>query len=169
VANVKTTLSIKFKDALGVPSTVFLYGEVPDTKTIAELATSWGAGITAVAGVTNAGFVDAQAEVAVGSLVPITPAGTSESERGLLLNYEQADSIYKSPLWVPSVNPALIVGGKVNVSDAAIIALNAFLLSGSGGLFPTSKYLNVLTGLADAAESFRKLRRLADKRTKVVE
>lgn len=169
MANISTNLSIKFKDALGVPASVFLYGEVPDTTTLSELNTAWGAGVTAVAGVTNAGFVEAFGEIKIGSLAPITPAGTSESERGLLANYRQASSPYMSPLWIPSINPALVVGGKVDVSAAEIIALTAFLLSGSGGLFPTSKYGNVLTGLADVAESFRKLRRLADKKTKVIE
>jgi len=169
MATRKALVSFSFVDVIGVPGSTNLYADVDDTKTVAQVMTDLGLLATDIQDISNASLIEARVELLDIIVSPPAAADTSESERGVLINWRQTGSTYKYGVWIPSVDPALIVDGHVVVTTGAIAALASLIESPMTALTIVSKYFLTLPSIADAAEAFRKLRRRAEKITKVFE
>lgn len=165
----KAIVSFSFVDKIGVPASSNFYADVDDTKTVAQVITDAGLLAVDMQDISNASLIEYRVELINVVVGPPAAADTSESERGLLINFRQTGSAYKYGLWVPSVDPALIVDGHVVVTTGAIAALASLIEAPMTALTIVSKYFLTLPSIADAAEAFRKLRRRAEKITKVFE
>ena len=83
----------------------------------------------------------------------------SNVQKTLLENFTVADSIYPTDVIIPAVKGSLIdVNGHPVVVGGAIGDLNALIIVGSGNVFPNNEFLLDITGLRDAAVTFRKHR-----------
>lgn len=154
------------RDELGVPASLPFYAKVADTTTLAQLATDVDSLVTLVAAVTL-DSISAQASVKIGSLIAPTPDAGAESERGAILNMDQAGTTRAYGFWVPGLDPTLVVDGKIVIGSGAIKDLTDAITAGISHLGFTSEFGNDVGALLDGAEAFRKLRRRAEKLTKV--
>lgn len=94
-----------------------------------------------------------------------SPAATAENNRTAVFNLSQSSTPYKFPVEVLSFADALLVGGRVDLSDADVIAFLAGLTAAGTALTPESTSFYTLVALIDALLSFRK--RYKTSKTKV--
>jgi hypothetical protein len=168
MAQVGAIISYSFVDQIHVPASTPFYVLVDDTQTVADVMTKLQADIALVAGITDDGIASVKLELEANVSAYLTPAADSESEQGLLINLNQANSIYAQPEWIPALKDSLVVGGKVVITAGGPIDLLLAQLTALGGVYEyVSKYKNRIFSLRDAAQSFRKLRRRSEKITKV--
>lgn len=84
-------------------------------------------------------------------------AADINSQKTLLENFVAADTKYPQDFEVPAVKGTLIdADGKPVIASGAIKDLNDAIIAGSGAVYPNNKFLLDLTGLRDAAVTFRK-------------
>lgn len=166
MGNAHIIVSVSYEDDLGVPASTPLYGLLDDGTTIATMLTDVGAIIADIKAVSTAKIVGVS--VGVEATVSDTLGDDPECERGLNLSFE-TDTTRDWGIWFASLDPALVVDGKVVTASGAVKTLSDALVAGSGTITWESAYRNGLTALETAAESFRKLRRNAEKLTKVIE
>ncbi len=166
MANINFVISTSFKDIIGVPASLPLYGVVADTVTVAQVITDLNTLRDQLHAISDDGIVNLSLGLLDNVSSVLTPGADSVSEQGLNLSFDQSGSNYAYGVWIPSLKDALIVDGHVDMGDAAITDFQASMVTGLTYLDFTSPYGNTLVGLINGAESFRKLRRRADKLTK---
>jgi hypothetical protein len=164
MATVHGLVTVSFEDGLGVPASVAVNFTLNDAATVADAVS----GAVALAGFLN----DVSDDAILGSTVQIftgdTAAITSgaETNEGVNISMETSALTRDWAIWVPALKDALIVDDHINIATGAIFNLAAELVTPSGVLFWETPYQNTYTALESAAESFRKLRGLASKKTK---
>lgn len=166
MALVQALLSVRYTDPIHVPASTPMYIEVDDSKTIAEVITKMQADLLIWKGLTDDGIDGFSVSLEADTSATATPAADANSEQGLLVNFNQANSKYAFGVWVAGVKDTLIVNGKVVITDPAIGAFEGMIDAIGGTYEYFSKFYNKLDTLRDAAEAFRKLRRRAEKITK---
>jgi len=166
MANYDAIISLSMRDELGVPASLPLYARVADTTTVAQLATDVDALVTLVAGVTL-DSIQAAITLKIENIIQVAPLTGAESERGVIVNMDQANTTRSYGFWVPGLNPSLVVDGHVVVGSGALKDLTDAISAGISHLSFTSEFGNDVGAWLDAAEAFRKLRRRAEKLTRV--
>ena len=76
----------------------------------------------------------------------------------MVLNFENADNMYATPILLPSYLDTMIVNGKINLAQANLAALIANILSTAGTADYQSKDIQQLSALRDAFLADRKQR-----------
>lgn len=159
-------ISVGFIDSEGVPASTHLPVLSDNTKTLAAIAADVGTIATALAALSEDGLTEVKYTLVVDS-TRTTPTADSDSQEGLLINYNVQNTKYPQEVWVPALIDALTVNGKIDLSNAALLAFtNAYTaLTTTFGCNGSSL---IITTLRDAAEAFRKLRRLATKKSRSI-
>jgi len=167
MANLQVTWSYRIKDALGVSvsfdDTVML---IPDTTTLATLQTITNSLTDVIDPVTD-GMIDLitikiDANIVGAKSAPNTDA---EVERTGLFNYSQDTVSRKYALDLPAIARAVIADGKIDVSNADVVAFFQWFTAAHSGGTVVSKFLYALDALLDVAITFRKHRRPETRRS----
>lgn len=159
-------LSYQITDALGVTATHPVFINAPSGETLAQLQTFANDYTPLIDAVTDGEITGIELRIPlVVTGAKSGPVAGSEVERTGLFNFEQAGTRYKFGVDVPSIANALLVNGKIDLSNAAITNWVAFLEATTIGITFVSKFANALTALLDAVITFRKHRKLENKRS----
>lgn len=148
-------LSVSYEDENGVPASTPFYGVFDTATTVATLLTNVAGFLADVANITL--------DKITGGVIGIeTPAiGTADagsiSQKGVNISMETATT-RDWGFWIPALDPALIVAGKVKIDSGAIFDLAASLVAGTGAITWETAYRNGFSALESAEETFRKLR-----------
>lgn len=94
-------------------------------------------------------------DITVPGGIKASPVVDSTVRRGAVESFANP-SRFNWSLYIPSFSLALITGGNIDITDAAVIALNAAYVTGAGGFTPSNGLGLDLTAFLRAAESFRK-------------
>jgi hypothetical protein len=167
VADVFGLVSIQQEDYLGVSTSFDLPIKTADSNTIATLATQLQAFQAVYDPMTGAVIrkVTLKLNMPADSGNKTDPVAGCENEKTGLFNYSQTGSVYKYGIDVPGIDEALIVDGKINLTDAIVEAFDAWLKIAHSNVQAVSKYGLVLVALLDALLSFRKHRRAENRRS----
>lgn len=165
MANQAVRFSASLVDELGTSASTTAYGLVPDTVTLAQISTSWASWAAALDGITGGAITGGRIDLVKGATGADKgngagkPATGARVEQTGIVNFTNAANAHRWGEAIPSLANGMIVGGKLNLADAAVIAFNALLTGAlNGGTF-TNPYLQALTGVKDAILSFRERRR----------
>ena len=160
-------LTCEVIDALGVTTSHTIFINPPAATTITQLQTF----ANDYAGVLDS-IIDGQITALTAKItltlpgtIKTSPVAGSEVERTGLFNMSQSGSKYKQGVDVPTLAAAVIVNGKIDLTNAQVLAYLAFLEAVTVGISVVSKFVNSLTGLVDALITFRKHRKLENRRS----
>lgn len=166
--NVPAIVSLTIQDEVGTKANLPVYVEVPDTVTVATLR-----------GFSQTIAIDADA-ISGGKVIEIrntlsipqpvsgikaNPVAGSRVEQTGLFNFSQLGSKYRWPIDVPAIADTKLIKGRIDLTDADIIAFIAAMSTTASLIVPSSKWALALEGLLDAALTFRKHRKQLIKET----
>jgi|SRR5215471_3690055 len=161
-------LSIRLTDALGVTVSMPVYIALDPSKTLSAIEADLNSVIAAVEATTDSFIEGATLNVEV-SIVrtgfKTSPNATAENERTGLFNFKQTGSPYKNGVDLPAIQDALITGGKIDLTAAAITALVNALTVPFTTFEVVSTAIRALTALTDALLTFRKHRKAESRRS----
>ena len=87
------------------------------------------------------------------------PKAGSRVEQTGIINFTNASNSHRWGEGLPGLDDAVISGGKLDLTNAAVIAFNAIMTGAlAGGTF-TNPYLQAIVAVKDALLSFRERRR----------
>lgn len=154
-------LSISQIDYLGTKASHDVYINIPDTKTVANLATFMTDYLAFYGAVTGAQGLDAQIKIHLPLTgMPTSPVAGAENEKTGLFSFNQSATRYVAAIDVPAIRETLITNGKIDLTPAgAVDGWLSFLESTPDGITVTGKFNNAITTLRTAALTFRKHRR----------
>lgn len=165
MANKNVRFSASIVDELGTKATTVAYGVVPDTVTLAGLMTAQGAWVSALDGVTDGAITGSTAVIQSGPLATDKGAGAGKAKAGSrveqtgVVNYTNATNTHPWGEAIPALADATITAGKLDLTNAAVIAFNAILTGALAGGNYTNPYLQAISGIKDAILSFRERRK----------
>jgi hypothetical protein len=165
MANVLGWLQVGYIDAVGVPASTRVFVLYDDTATLATLRTQASAILAAETGLSEDGITDVKMVVNLATPVISSPVADSDSNEGLLMNWRVTGSRYPQEVWVPAHIDSLIVNGKIDLTNTELLNFEAAYTS-QANISPANEFGIALTTLRDAAESVRKLKRIATKNTR---
>lgn len=87
------------------------------------------------------------------------PVADQFVRRGALLSFDPAATKFAYGQFIPAINPALVTGGQILVTDPIFTAWRDRILLGEAGppvRLPSDEYANDITGLNGASLRFRK-------------
>jgi hypothetical protein len=162
-------VSYKILDNLGVTVSMPIYVAVDDTKTVAQALTDANLIGQQIDPIIDGQILQTSMAIDGGppSGAKSSPVSTAEVERTGLFNFDQATSPYRFGVDVPSIADAKIVNGKIDLTDADIIAFLDVLTAAGTALTPESTSLYTLVALLDALLTFRKHRKAESRRSLV--
>jgi len=166
--NVSVRMSFSFQDVIGVPASLILFGTAVDTVTAAQLKSDLIDMVGILHAISLDGIVASDVAIVYDPGLIKIPGVDSESERGVNINFAQTNVIYSYGVWIPGLDPALVVDGKVDVANSAFTDFATAMGSGLTHISMLSDYQNDVETMRNAAETFRKLRRRASKVTRVI-
>lgn len=167
MATYEGLLSAELHDVIGTPSSTNLYLKVPDTVTVANLAT-FVQDYSAVLDPITGAQID---RMSIKITLPFSgaksaPIAGSEVEKTGLFNFEQTGSFYKFGIDIPAIAASVLTtGGLIDLTNTNVQAWITFLGTVTAGITVVSKFLNTLVALLDALISFRKHRKQESRRT----
>lgn len=167
MADVTGLISMQVTDYLGVTVSSDLPIKSVDTNTLATLVTQIQGYQTVFDDVTGGQITRCR----VSFDVPLTaglkdaPVSGDEVEMTGLFNYRQTGSVYKYGIDIPAIAASVIVDGKIDLTNAAIEAFDAWLKIAHSQVQAVSKYALLLASMADALISFRKHRKAQTRRS----
>lgn len=168
MATLHGIISMGMIDSTGAKASVEgLFVQLDDSATLATIMAAGQAIVAATAALSEDGLQEWTLRIrgSTTGLTTVTP--DSDSEEGLGINMNQTGNPYPQEIWIPAMIDALLVNGKIDLTNALLTAWTA-LLAAANPLRGESKAFNVLTTLRDAAEAFRTLKRQARKKTKSI-
>jgi len=161
--------SYRLKDAEGIVTNKVVYATFDDSKTMANIQTESNA-ITAVLDpLTECEIVNAEFSIVLTiSGAKGAPVADSDVQETLLTSYVQNGSFYKWGDDVPAYIDAINVNGRIDLTNATLVAWSTFLTSVTGGFTPSGRMGNALLALSSGVETFRKKRKQLNARSKTL-
>lgn len=90
----------------------------------------------------------------------LNAGGAGDIQRGALLSFNAANTVYKHGMFVPTVKDSLFTGDTPITDTGALATFISDVIAGMGTggseLIPSDRYANDLTALASATKRFRK-------------
>lgn len=165
MASVFGWLEVGFIDSEQVPASTRVFVLYDDTVTLATLMTQAAAITAAIIGLSEDAVTGVKVVQIPANPGPLTPLADSDSNEGLLQNWRVTGSRYPQEIWIPAHIDSLIVNGVVDLTNTQLLNFEAAYTSQTN-ISPANEFKILLTTLRDAAESFRKLKRLATKKSR---
>jgi hypothetical protein len=163
-------LSFSVTDELGTEASIAEYVMVDPAMTVAQATTAWQAQATLLDPILDA-------KIQKGSVVLLTlmaggkgaPAAGSRVEQTAVANFTNAITAHRFGIALAGLAEAVIVGGKIDLTEGGIFDLWADSVAPyvAGLITFTNTATQALVALADAFLSFRK-RRVIDRTTRVI-
>jgi len=156
-------MSYTLLDTNGVKASTPLYIPFGGSLTVTQLLAAFVTAGNLLDPVTNAQIIGGQITLpcVVDGGWKTAPVEGNDVSDVVSLNFNNAVTRYVFPFLVPNILPALVAGGRVDIADADLAALIAWI--GAGNASPTYAPSNSagqdLTSLRDAFQADRKHRR----------
>jgi len=164
MASERCLLSVRLVDGLGVPVAHNIFLDVNTADTLSQIVGVVDDYLAVLAPIILGKGVEAVLSIILPPTgLPSTAGG--EAEKTGLFNFEQDTSPYKFGVDVPTLNDAVIVDGKIDLTNTDVIAWKEWLLATHTSITPVSKYDLVLLSLIDALITFRKHRKAENRRS----
>jgi hypothetical protein len=153
-------LSISQKDYLGTKASHDVFLTVPDTVTVAQLATVVNGYNALYGAITGALGLDVQCKIHLSvSGLPVAAVSGIENEKTGLFSFTQLGSRYAAAIDVPAILESKIVNGKIDLTDTDVADWITWLEGPHTTIQAVSKFGNTINPLLSAAITFRKHRR----------
>jgi hypothetical protein len=165
MANVNVRFSASLQDELGTTASTTAYGVVPDTVTLAGIKTAYLAWQSALDAITDVAVTGGRVDLLQAGTATDKGAGAGKAKAGSrveqtgIINFTNASNSHRWGEAVPGLADATIVGGKLDLTNAAVIAFNAILTGALAGGTYTNPYLQAIVAVKDAILSFRERRK----------
>jgi len=165
LATVYAEISASLVDEINVPASYLEWVDFDDATTLSQVLIDMNTYLGHLHD-TSAAMIEA-AHVRLILDVSTHQAGAPEAgsrvEQTGLFNFNQTGAPYKFGLDLPAIDPALLVGGRIDLTNTVVQDWINMHIDGLTYTNFTSKYRLALPSLADAMLTFRKHRRALDK------
>lgn len=169
MATINATISVEIVDAYGITGQVLINVTIPDTATLAQLATDIATLVSDTNPLTQGVITKAVAHLVLPGSGDVLSDALGDVEKGALFNYNNATDAYATGILVPDVNPGILTtAGLVDLTNTDVLAFNTFLTSAHTAITPVTKGNRALTALRDALITFRKHRKPLTRKTKEI-
>jgi hypothetical protein len=160
VATVLFGFSYRIRDAEGIIVSKEFFASAEDTVTIANVQAFSDAYTALLDTLTEGEIIQATVRVIL-TLTGLkgAPVADSDVQETLLTSYIQSGTFSKWGDDIPAEIDALIVNGRVDLTNALLVAYAAFLVAAHSGFTPASRYGHPLVALYSGTETFRTLRK----------
>lgn len=169
MANYLGTLSVEIVDAYGIPGQVLVNVQIPDSATVAQIATDAAAFVTDTNPLTQG--IETKATLRLefpGSGESLVDA-LGDIEKGALFNFDNATDIYATGVLVPDLDPGILTGtGLVDLTNSDVTTWITWLTTAHTAITVVTKGVRALTALRDALITFRKHRKPLSRKTKEI-
>lgn len=165
MATIVGSLSFTGEDSLGVPTNYNQDFSFDDAKTAANISTFANDAFDHFTPTSDAAWTKIAVTLYPVVNNPTTALGGSEAERVGLFNLSQASGRFKYGVPTESIAQTLITNGKIDLSASAVTNWIAYLTAAHSGFTLISKAALALVALIDALISFRKKRKLEERRS----
>jgi hypothetical protein len=161
------TLSGQIVDSYGIPGQTPLTVTIPDTATLAQIASDVAAMYDDLQPLTQGTVIGATLKLDFPKAGADPSAATGDIEKGALFNFNNATDPFATGIIVPDVAPAILNGsGLVNLSNADVTTWITWITTAHTAITVVTKGIRALTTLRDALISFRKHRKPLTRKTK---
>ena len=167
MATINATVSVEVVDAYGISGEVFVNVTIPDTATLAQVASDVAALVALITPLTSGVQPKAITRLVLpgDGLDPATALG--DIEKGGLFNFSNATDSYKYGELVPDINPGVLnSSGLIDLTNTDVTNFVTWMTTAHTALTPVTKGNRALTALADALITFRKHRKPLSRKTK---
>ncbi len=166
MANYEGVLSDHIEDSYGIAGQTPVNVLIPDTATLAQIATDVAGFASAVGGVSQGRSTKVTLKLTFPGTLG-SPLG--DIEKGGLFNFANATDIYATGVLIPDIAPGVLnAAGLIDLTNGNITALIAWLTTTHTVITVTTKGVRALTALIDALISFRKHRKPLERKTKEI-
>lgn len=169
MATVLGSFSSRIKDSEGVTVAKELYFTFDDTHTMADITAFSNAYLAVLDPLTEGEIVQQVFRIQLGfSGLKSAPLADSDVQETLLTSYVQNGSFSHWGDDVPAEIDAVIVNGRVDLTNAVLVAYSGFLTAAHSGFQAAGRIGNALVALYSGTETFRKRRKLLNARSRTL-
>lgn len=167
MANIQGVVSAHIVDGYGIPGQAPIFVTIPDTATLAQLATDVVSYVNLVHGVTDGVITEATVKLILpgDGTRPVTATG--DIEKGGLFNFANGTDSYAQGFLVPDISHLVLnSAGLIDLTNINVTNLITFLTTAHTAITVVTKGVRALTSLIDALVAFRKHRKPLSRKTK---
>jgi hypothetical protein len=169
MANYYGTASLEVFDAYGIPGQVMINVEIPDSATVAQIATDVAAFATNTNPLTQGALGKASLRLQFPGGGESPADGLGDIEKGALFNFNNATDGYAYGILVPDPDPGILNGaGLVDLTNSDVTTWITWITTAHTAITVITKGVRALTALRDALINFRKHRKPLTRKTKEV-
>lgn len=165
MAEIQGLVSCVVRDQYGIDSSVPLFVQIDDSKTIAQLNTDALAFRNDLNAITQGSVYKTTVTIFTDEIAPTDGAG--DIEKGGLFNFNNGTDPYATGVWVPDINPSVLnSSGLIDLTNSDVVTFVTWLTTAHTVIQAVTKGVRALTSLRDALISFRKHRKPLERKTK---
>jgi len=167
MANYYGTASIDIYDAYGIVGQEMVNVEIPDSATLAQIATDMAAYATVTNPLTQGALAGSTLRLKFPGGGQSPADGAGDIEKGSLFNFNNATDSYAYGILVPDPDPGILTGaGLVDLTNSDVLAWITWMTTVHTAITVITKGVRALTALRDALITFRKHRKPLSRKTK---
>jgi hypothetical protein len=167
MANYEGTLSLEIVDSYGITGQELVNVQIPDTATLAQIATDVAGFATVTNPLTQGALTAATLRLKFPGGGESPTGGLGDIEKGSLFNFDNASDVYATGILVPDPDPGILNSlGLVDLTNTDVAAWIAWITTAHTAITVITKGVRALTALRDALITFRKHRKPLSRKTK---
>ena len=167
MANYIGTLSGQIVDSYGIPGQTAVTVEIPDSVTLAEIASDVASFYDDLQPITQGVVLGATLKLDFPKAGAVPGYATGDIEKGGLFNFNNATDTFATGILTPDISPSVLNGsGLIDLTNADITTWITWLTTAHTAITVVTKGIRALTTLRDALISFRKHRKPLTRKTK---
>jgi hypothetical protein len=169
MATLLGALSYRLKDAEGIIYNHDVFFTFADSAALTAVEAFAAAYAGVLDGLTECQIIKQTLRVVLGtSGLKSAPVADSDGQETLLLNFALATSFYSYGDDIPGELDAVIVNGRVDLTNTALAAYTTFMTAAHSGFTPTNEFGEAIAAVNSGAETFRKKRKQLNSRSKTL-
>lgn len=167
MAIVLGVMSAEVVDRYGIVGTAPAFIEMPDTATLAQLATDVGSYVNEVQNLTDGAVVKGTVRLDFPGSGTSPTSATGDIEKTGLFNFNNATDSYAQGQIVPDISHLVLTAqGLIDLTNVNVTNFITFMTTAHAAITVVTKGVRALTALRDALISFRKHRKPLTRKTK---
>jgi len=161
------TMSADIVDKYGIPGQIPLTVNIPDTATLAQIASDVASFVADSQPLSQGTVMGATLKLNFPRAGADPTAALGDIEKGALFNFNNATTTFATGILVPDVAPAILnASGLVNLANSDVVTWITWLTTAHTAITVVTKGVRALTTLRDALIAFRKHRKPLSRKTK---
>jgi hypothetical protein len=169
MATYEGTLSANILDAQGISATAMIMVEIPDTATLAQIATDVAAYVTDTDPLTQGVIMFSEIRLRFPGSGDTPADALGDVEKTALFNFNNATDGYATGIDIPDLNPGILnASNLIDLTNSDVTAWITWITTAHTAITVITKGVRALTSLKDALISFRKHRKPLTRKTKEV-